>query len=273
MSGNHTSATLQLPQLPPSRDALDGLFRTKYGDPARTGWSPRRRYQNGYFLPADIYEAVVAQLVTSGCRWIDVGGGHNIFPDNPGLAKQLVARTSRTVAVDPDATTHKNDLVHERVQAFIEDYRSTEPFDLATLRMVAEHITEPDRAAASLERLVKTDGLVVVFTVNLWAPITTMSRLTPFWVHYPVKRFIWGGDEEDTFPVAYKMNTRAELRRLFADHHFREVAFAYLDDLSALGRFNFPNRCELLAWRVCRALRVNYPENCLLGIYQRRVSS
>src|SRR3954470_10609249 len=102
MSANHTSATPPISLLPPSRDALDTLFRAKYGDLAQTGWSPRRRYQNGYFLPADIYEAVVAQLVTPGCRWIDVGGGHNIFPENPGLATQLVARTSRTVAVDPD---------------------------------------------------------------------------------------------------------------------------------------------------------------------------
>jgi hypothetical protein len=265
--------TSGVPELPPRPEALERLFRGKYGDPLTTGWSPRRRYRYGYYLPSDVYEAVVDQLVSPGCRWLDVGGGHNVFPENPALAKQLVARSARCVAVDPDPTTHKNQLVHERVQLPIEDYRSQTPFDLATLRMVAEHIVNPAAAVASLQRLVKENGLVVVFTVNKRSPITLLSGLTPFWVHHPVKKLMWGGDEEDTFPVAYKMNTRSELGRLFSEGGFREIGFAYLDDLSAFGRFKFLNLCELFAWRACRGLGVNYPENCLLGIYQRKASS
>jgi hypothetical protein len=164
-------------------------------------------------------------------------------------------------------------LVHERVQLPIEDYRSETPFDLATLRMVAEHIVNPEAAVASLHGLVKNGGLVVVFTVNKQSPISLLSGLTPFWLHHPVKKLMWGGDEEDTFPVAYKMNTRSQLGRLFSAGGFREVGFAYLDDLSAFGRFKFLNLCELVVWRACRGLGVNYPENCLLGIYQRKASS
>ena len=42
------------------------------------------------------------------------------------------------------------------------------------------------------------------------------------------------------------------------------------DDLSAFGRFKSLNACELALWRACRALRVAYPENCLLGIYRHQ---
>ena len=258
-----------VPDLPPAPEALERLFRAKYGDPSSTGWSPRRRYKHGYFLPSDVYEAVVERLVVPGCRWLDVGGGHHIFPENASLARRLVARTSRCVSVDPDANTRKNDLVHERVQKPIEDYQSEELFDVATLRLVAEHITHPEAVLANLRRLMKDDGLIVVFTVNGWSPITLVSRVLPFKLHHPVKRLLWGGEKEDTFPTAYKMNTRDTLKRLFAAADFREVAFAYLDDLSAFGRFKTLNRCELLAWRLLRTIGIAYPENCLLGIYKR----
>src|SRR6187431_3112418 len=99
MHSREAVMSAQLPQLPPSAEALEAVFCTKYGDPGTTGWSPRQRFRNGYFLPADIYEATVEQLITPGCRWIDVGGGHNIFPENRGLAATLVARSSWCVAV------------------------------------------------------------------------------------------------------------------------------------------------------------------------------
>ena len=56
---------------------------------------------------------------------------------------------------------------------------------------------------------------MVLLTVNAYAPVTIVSRLMPFNLHYPVKRFFWGGQEEDTFPTAYRMNTRGRLRSLF----------------------------------------------------------
>ena len=71
-------------------------------------------------------------IATAGSvSWLDVGGGHNIFPENPALAEALVSRCSTVVAVDPSANVHDNRFVQERVQAFIEDYRTDQQFDLA----------------------------------------------------------------------------------------------------------------------------------------------
>jgi SAM-dependent methyltransferase len=257
------------PYLPAQSD-LEALFAQKYGEPSTTGWAPRRRRRYGYYLPADVYEAIVAKCVRDGSRWIDVGGGHNIFPDNPRLARALVSRCARVVAVDPDPQTHANPFAHARAQCLIEDYVANETFDLATLRMVAEHVEYPDKVAAALARLVHSDGLVFVLTVNLWSPLTVLSRFTPFALHYPLKRLFWGGDEADTFPVQYKMNTHRSLSVVFERHGFEEAAFARLDDLSTFGGFRALNLVELTAWRGCRALGIAYPENCLLAIYRRR---
>ena len=63
------------------------IFEMRYGDPKTTGWSPRRRFKYGYCLPGEVYEATVRKLVNSDTKWIDVGGGGALFPDNIPLAE------------------------------------------------------------------------------------------------------------------------------------------------------------------------------------------
>jgi SAM-dependent methyltransferase len=220
-------------------------------------------------LPADVYEGLIDHLVTPGCVWLDVGGGSDVFPSNPVLAQELAERAGYLVAVDPSANVHDNRYAHERVQCPLENYQTHRTFDLATLRMVAEHVTDPDQVVHALQRLVRPQGLVVVFTVNRLSPLALVSRAVPFRWHHPLKRLIWVGEAEDTFPVVYKMNSRATLARIFTAHGFHEHDFAYLDDLSTFGQFKIGSKLELLAWRLCRALGMRYPENCLLGVYQR----
>jgi 2-polyprenyl-3-methyl-5-hydroxy-6-metoxy-1,4-benzoquinol methylase len=149
----------------------------------------------------------------------------------------------------------------------IENYDTAQQFDLATLRMVAEHVERPDRVVQALHRLLRPGGKAIVLTVNLWSPITILSRFTPFRAHHPIKRLFWGGEERDTFPVRYRMNTRKTLRDLFEQNGFREATFAYLDDLSTFSRFRRLSSVELLIWRLCRRAGLRYPENCLLGVY------
>jgi hypothetical protein len=93
--------------------------------------------------------------------------------------------------------------------------------------------------------------------------------LTPFWLHHPVKRVLWGTEEKDTFPVVYRMNTRARLRSLFGRAGFREQHFAYLDDCRTFHRLRLLHSMELLLWRLLHAADIQYPENCLLGVYRR----
>ena len=204
-----------------------------------------------------------------GCAWLDVGGGHAIFPQNPGLARELGSRCSRLVAVDPSEHVLLNEFAGERVQGVLEDYQPDGQFDLATMRMVVEHVGDPECFAGALARLVKPGGAAVVLTVNRWAPITVVSGLVPFAWHHPIKRFFWGGVEQDTFPVHYKMNTRAELRRLFAQAGFEEQLFARLDDLALVSRFRRLFYLDLLVWRALRRVGLGYPESCILAVFRK----
>lgn len=254
----------------PSETELAAIFLGKYGAPTETGWSPRQRHAFGYYLPADVYEALVARVIMPGCHWLDVGGGHHVFPENPRLAQQLVERCELVVAVDPSNNVHANPYVSERVQSVLEDYQTERTFHVATLRMVAEHVSDPARMVDALYRLLRPSGVVVVFTVNSRSPLTLLSRVVPFSWHHPVKKLFWGGEEDDTFPVQYQMNSRAVLRELFETRGFSEASFSYLDDLSTLGHYRFGSYFELLWWRALNQLGLRYPENCLLGVYQKR---
>jgi SAM-dependent methyltransferase len=249
---------------------VEAVFSQKYGmDPSAMGWGPRFRFRFGYFTPDDYYEATVSRLITLGCTWLDVGSGRNLFPSNQSLARTLAQRCGLLVGVDPDETINENELVHERVRARIETFESKRTFDVITLRMVAEHVTDPEGTAAALARLTKPGGQVVVYTINRWSPVSIVTWLVPFRLHHLPKRLLWHSEEKDTFPVAYRMNTRRALRQVFGKHGFRESEFAYLDDCRTFARFRSMLILELCLWRCLHALGVTYPENCLLGVYER----
>src|SRR5262249_42835808 len=129
-----------------SREHLEAAFRLKYGGPSQLGPSPRLRARVGDFTPDDVYEGLVSQLVHDGVAWLDVGGGRDVSPSNPALARALAARCGRLVGVDPSANVEATPFVHERVRSTIEEYTSDCAYALAPLRMVAEPLTRPEDA-------------------------------------------------------------------------------------------------------------------------------
>lgn len=253
----------------PSNEELARLFDLRFRGAAKAGWGVRRRIQLQYYDPEEYYGALVERIVKEDTRWLDVGGGATLFPSNRPLARHLSERCRHIVAVDPSPNVLKNPYVHERAQCLIEDYQADRAFDLATMRMVAEHVERPSQVIAALHRLLRPGGQVILYTVNRWSPVTVVSRLLPFKLHHPVKRLVWGSLERNTFPTFYRMNTRRCLRDLFEQGGFRERLFCHLDDCRTFARFKGLNAAEMLAWRLLKRVGLSYPENCLLGVYER----
>jgi len=72
-----------------SSEELNEFFLQKYGHPETTGWSPRRRYRIGYYLPGDIYETTIKKIVTNDTFWLDVGGVELYFPTTKSFPMNL----------------------------------------------------------------------------------------------------------------------------------------------------------------------------------------
>jgi SAM-dependent methyltransferase len=253
----------------PSQDELTALFQRLHGDPLRLGWRVRMHARFGYFPSQSWYEGTVNSVAKAGCRMVDVGGGKALLPHNRRLSRELADRCSLLVGVDPSAGVLENDFVHQRFQGRIEDFHSEEKFDVATLRMVAEHLENPTEVVAALARLMSANGLLIVFTPNRWSPVSIAASIIPNSLHGYFTRVLWGTAAEDTFPTLYRMNTRRRLRIVCESAGFREVAFARLADCSTLERF--PPTCfaELCLWRILWQMRLPYPQHDLLGIYRR----
>lgn len=255
--------------LPAISDALPRILELKYGPPDRQDRHPRLRAQYGYAVPSDLYEAFVFSLVTPNTRWLDVGSGRTPFPGNPQGARQLAERCALLVGIDPSDNIQANTFVHQRHQCLLEDFATDQQFDLITLRMVAEHITHPESTVATFARLVAPGGRVVMLTVNKWSPGSVVAAVTPMSVHHRAKKLLWNTREEDTFPVAYKMNTRRALKNLFEPAGLKEELFYWVDDCQSLMFSDTLLKAELTLRKWMRGVGLRYPELCILASYRR----
>lgn len=253
----------------PDAQSLREVFRLKYGADEQLGWGPRLRREFGYDNPDDWYETLLSLLVAEGIRWLDVGCGRDLCPSNKPLARLLAARAGRLVGLDPDATLAENPYVHEKVHTGIDQYDGKGQFDLVTLRMVAEHIDDPQACVRGVERALAPGGLAVVYTVFGWSPMPILTRLAPMELRHVVKAWLWGTEKKDTFPTRFRMNTRSRLQRLFAGVGMREAGFARLDDCRTFARFRLLSELELRLRSACRMASMPYPEHCIVGIYEK----
>ncbi|NND60391.1 MAG: class I SAM-dependent methyltransferase [Gammaproteobacteria bacterium] len=255
---------------PLTAEELDEVFEIKYGAANELGQTPSLYARWDYHSPDDFYEAAIVRLVDNETSWADVGCGHMLFPSNPNLARQLADRCRRLVGIDPDETIENNPYVHESFRVLMDDYEPQETFDLITLRMVAEHVENPEQLLRTLVAATHPGSTVLIYTVNGISPIPVLTRLTSMGVRHRIKKILWGTEEKDTFPTAYRMNSRRDLREMFTDAGFDEAGFYYLDDCRTFTRFPALQTVELATRKLCRTIGFAYPENCLLGIYRRR---
>ncbi len=253
----------------PDAQSLNEVFWLKYGDKEQLGWGPRLRLAYGYENPDDWYETLLSLLVAKGIRWLDVGCGRELCPSNKPLARLLADRAGLLVGLDPDQNLAENPYVHEKVHMGIDAYDGKGRFDLVTLRMVAEHIGDPEACVRGIERALTPGGLAVIYTVFGWSPMPMLTRLAPMELRHVVKAWLWRTEKKDTFPTQFKMNTRRRLQRLFAGVGMREAGFARLDDCRTFARFRFLSELELRLRSACRMASMPYPEHCIVGIYQK----
>lgn len=195
----------------------------------------RQRYYGSAVHPYRTYEATVDRLLRPTDTLLDAGCGRTA-----PVLRQYLGRAQRLIGVELVEFTHvptglelhQADLANIPVAAA--------SVDLVMSRSVFEHLTDPTAVYRELARVVKPGGRVVFLTANMWDYGTLVARLVPNRLHGKVVRLTEGRAEEDTFPVAYKTNTRADVDRLAAQTGFEVEGFDYLSQYPNYLLFNGP---------------------------------
>lgn len=192
------------------------------------------RWYGGVPHPYRLFEQRVDALLGSGGKvLLDAGCGRTV----PVLRKYL-GRAERLIGIElvdftdvpPGIETHKTDLARLPLP--------DASVDLIMSRSVFEHLTDPDAVYREFARVLKPGGRVVFLTANMWDYGTLVARAIPNRFHARIVRAVEGRADEDTFPTAYKTNTRRDVERLTAASALRVEDFEYLSQYPNYLMFN-----------------------------------
>jgi SAM-dependent methyltransferase len=194
-----------------------------------------RRFYGHVKHPYKIFEQRVDDLVAAGSVRVllDAGCGRGA----PVLRK-YIGRVERLVGVElvaftdvpPGLELHQSDLARLPLP--------DASVDLIMSRSVFEHLTDPASVYAEFARVLRPGGRVVFLTANMWDYGTLVARLVPNRLHARIVKMVEGREEEDTFPTAYKTNTRRDVDRLSAQAGLQVQDYVYLSQYPNYLMFN-----------------------------------
>ena len=179
------------------------------------------------------YARVIQSQVTPATRWLDLGCGHQLWPEWIAGQRECADRAAMLVGLDPDAASvRRNSYVHHRVVGLQLPFRDG-AFNLVTANMVFEHLEHPAEVLAEIRRVLSPDGTCVFHTVNARYWQTALGRHLPQFAKNLLVLLSEGRAEEDVYPTHYRINTPRALDALLPQAGFRPEAVHWLNTSSA----------------------------------------
>ncbi|MBX3601540.1 MAG: class I SAM-dependent methyltransferase [Rubrivivax sp.] len=193
-----------------------------------------QKYYADSVHPYRVFEQRVDAAVEAGAHTLlDAGCGRSV----PVLRKYL-GRVDRLVGVElvdfadvpAGIETYNADLAHLPL--------ADASVDVIMSRSVFEHLTDPEPVYREFARVLRPGGRAIVLTANMWDYGTLCARLIPNRFHARIVKKVEGREEEDTFPTAYRTNTRRDVDRLAAAAGLQVQAYEYLSQYPNYLMFN-----------------------------------
>lgn len=193
-----------------------------------------RRFYSDVPHPYRLFEQQVGALLDQRPQVLMDAGCGRTAP----VLRKFIGRATRLIGVEVVPFTD----VPEGIEAVTADLGALPlpdaSVDLIMSRSVFEHLTDPQRVYAEFARVLRPGGRVVFLTANMWDYGTLVARLVPNRLHGRVVKAVEGREEEDTFPTAYKTNTRGAVDRLAEQSGLHVESFEYLSQYPNYLMFN-----------------------------------
>jgi ubiquinone/menaquinone biosynthesis C-methylase UbiE len=156
------------------------------------------------------YEALIRERLRPGMRVLDLGCGRG------GVLEQLGETVSYPLGLDADLRSLREhrlpDLPRAASSADALPLRA-ESIDLVLSSWVLEHLPDPARTFGEAARVLRLGGAFIFLTPGALSPAALINRIL-----HPLQTrlvpLVYGRQEADTFPVAYRANSRGRIERL-----------------------------------------------------------
>lgn len=194
----------------------------------------QRKFYRASEHPYREFERQVDTIVAEGVNTLlDAGCGRTmpVLQTYRGRVKRLIGvELVDFTDVPPDIEAHNANLSHLPLPS--------SSVDLIISRSVFEHLVDPAAVYCEFYRVLRPGGRVVFLTANMWDYGTLVARMIPNRFHAKIVKRVEGRAEEDTFPTAYKTNTRSAVDRLARDSGLAVCRFEYLSQYPNYLMFN-----------------------------------
>jgi ubiquinone/menaquinone biosynthesis C-methylase UbiE len=202
--------------------------------PTTLAASLRDRFYENDTHPYRLFEGRVSSLLThSGIALLDAGCGRTV-----PVLRRFVGKAGRLIGVELVDFTDVPDGIETYKADLAEIPLPDACVDVVMSRSVFEHLTDPEPVYREFARILKPGGRVIFLTANGWDYGSLVARLVPNRHHARVVNFVEGRAEEDTFPTAYKTNTRGAVARLAGQSGLSIASFEYLGQYPNYLMFN-----------------------------------
>ena len=175
-----------------------------------------------------VYRDYIDNNTYGDTKILDFGCGHVDF------MKTAYSRTQYVYGIEPNKhTLRKNITIKNKVVGVAEQIPFPDNFfDLSVSAWVVEHIDNPMEVFREIHRVLKPGGSLVFLTPNSWNYITWINRLIPNNTHDFLTRRLYDREEEDTYPVRYKMNSERSINAILLPLNFRKKQIIFNGDPS-----------------------------------------
>lgn len=189
------------------------------------GWMDRTLYPKfGQNWDDELFRRYILGHLSRESRLLDLGAGR-------GNVAQMNFRTqvAHVAGVDVDAAVLDNPFLDSAAIIRMDDGRipyDDGVFDVVFSDNVLEHLPDPSATLREVRRVLKPGGVFLAKTPNKWHYMPLVARTTPLWFHRFYNR-LRGRRETDTFPTAYRCNTRGAIMRVaaVADLEVEDIVF------------------------------------------------
>jgi ubiquinone/menaquinone biosynthesis C-methylase UbiE len=181
----------------------------------RSYWKLERAITPGLRSSYEVYAETVVRRLQTGAAWLDIGCGHDIFPEwlKP-LEEKAASRARWVVGIDYEIGGLKE---HSRIRDRVVGDMEKPPFrngsfDIATANMVIEHVNEPAALLEQICGVLRPGGVFVLHTPNCRNYKVRLASLAPQSIKNRLIMIFERRHEKDVFPTRYRMNTPAAIR-------------------------------------------------------------